>query len=337
MTEIPGNFPARAENSTLFCYNIGRAMEHEQRSIPLTDLLKPKISLRPVRKRSPEYIELVESVRKDGILQPILVRPRDGKYEIVEGWHRFEAAKEAGLTVMPCMIREMSDLEVMVFQLKCNAIRPKTTSFEYARRLKILMRAGMSMKELSKLIDKTPTWIRSQLYLNRLCEEARGPVENGDIKMAAAVALANLPADLQPKFIDDAIRMKQVDFLERAKAALRDFKAYLLHLQQEDREVGAVTPKLRAINVLKREAVEPKQATEVIEATGATTALQGWSACMAWMFKLDPISVERRKTTRKEKEEQGLATREEYHHLNRTMIKQFVHHQSQSGDYRNVE
>jgi hypothetical protein len=234
------------------------------------------------------------------------------------------------------MIREMTDRQVLIFQLKCNAIRPKTALFEYARRLKILMKEGHTAASLSKLIDKTPRWIQTQLYLNRLCEEARGPVENGDITMGSALALANLPADLQPKFIDDAIKMKQVDFLERANAANRDFKAYLLHVQQEDREVGAVTPKLRAINVLKREAVKPKQAKTVIEATGATTALQGWSACMSWMFKLDPISVERRKTNRKEKEK-GTANQAEYHHLNRDMIKKFVHHQSSSGDYRNVE
>jgi ParB-like chromosome segregation protein Spo0J len=260
----------------------------------------------------------------------------DDGFDMVEGQHRYEAAKEVGLFCIPSMIREMTDRQVLIFQLKCNAIRPKTALFEYARRLKILMKEGHTAASLSKLIDKTPRWVQTQLYLNRLCEEARGPVENGDITMGSALALANLPADLQPKFINDAIRMNQVEFLERAKAANRDFKAYLLQLQQEDREVGAVTPKLRAINVLKREAVKPKQAKEVIEAAGATTALQGWSACMAWMFKLDPISVERRKTNRKEKEK-GTANQAEYHHLNRTMIKKFVHQQSSSGDYRNVE
>ena len=324
----------------------------EQRSIPLTEIRKPRISLRPIRRNSPEYVELRESIQKDGVLQPILLRPEycvgcphkeclgncekleDG-FDIVEGWHRYEAAKEAGLPSIPCMIREMTNQQVLVFQLKCNAIRPKTASFEYARRLKLLMREGYTLAELSKLIDKNPTWIRNQLYLNRLCEEARGPVERGDIKMTAAVALANLPVDLQVKFIDDAIRMNQTDFVERAQAAKRDFQAFLLHEQQEDREIGAARPELRAINVLKREAVKPKQAKEVLASLGATTALQGWNAAMAWVFKLDPISVERRKQRYKERANEGLATCEEYRQLNRAMIQKFVHHQSLTGDYRN--
>lgn len=329
-------------------------MNNEQRGIPLTEIKKPRISLRPVRRTSTEYVELRESIQKDGVLQPILVRPEycvgcphreclledcetdksEDDFDIVEGWHRYEAAKEVGLTVIPSMIREMTNPQVLIFQLKCNAIRPTTASFEYARRLKLIMREGYTLAELSKLIDKNPTWIRNQLYLNRLCEDARGPVERGDIKMMAAVALANLPTDLQVKFIDDAIRMNQTDFVERANAARRDFQAFLLHEQQEDREIGAARPELRAVNVLKREAVKPKHAKEVLPTMNATTALQGWNAAMAWAFKLDPISVERRKQRYKEKQNEGLATREEYRQLNRAMIRKFVHHQSSTGDYR---
>jgi ParB/RepB/Spo0J family partition protein len=325
------------ENIALYAPEGYRAMESNQQDILLTNIIRPKIALRPVRRNSPEYIELVASIRKAGVYQPILVRPVEDGYEIVEGWHRYEASKEAGRTSIPCIVREMTDHEVLIAQLQCQSIRPRTAPFEYARRLKLLMQGGLTLKQLSEMISKTPGWIQSQIQLNRLCEAARAPVENGDIKMTAALALANLPADLQEKFIDDAISMPAQEFTERAKEALRDFKAYLLRLQQEDRETGAAKPSLRAINVLKREALKPKYSKPVLKAMKAKTAADGWMACLAWMFKLDPISVERRKTNYKEKCETQDRTMNmaEYRRTNREMIDKFVNHESLSGDYRN--
>jgi len=312
-------------------------MNDKQLTIPINQIFKPKHALRPVRRFKPEYVELVESVKKDGILQPILVRPVQDGFEVVEGWHRYEAAKEAGLSEMPCLIREMTDREVMISQLKCNSIRPKTATFEFARRLKILMEEGWTLTELSAIIDKTPSWIRNQLYLNRLCEEAREPVERGEIPLSSALALANLPEDLQPKFIEDAISLKHVEFAKRAKRALRDYKAYILEEQQEDKKSGVSPPKLRTVNVIKREAVDHKHAKEVLKEVKAKTPLDGWKACMAWLFKLDPITVEGKKSKYEEKHDDALMSIAEFRKTNRELIKKFVKKQTRTGDYKNDE
>ncbi|MHC4299388.1 MAG: ParB/RepB/Spo0J family partition protein [Planctomycetota bacterium] len=327
-------------------------MSEDQRHIPIDRIEKPKAALRPIRRKDAEYIELVESVKKDGVLQPVLLRPSycvgckhkacleaacpvrepTEDHGMVEGWHRLEAAREAGRASIPALIEELTDRDVLIVQIKCNAIRPRTRTFEYARRLKLLMEEGFTKPELAKLIDKSPSWIDDQLCLNRLCEEARAPVERGEIGMQSALALANLPSDLQPKFLDDAIAMKQPEFVERAKAANRDFKEFLLQERLHNREIGAAPPTLRAINVLKREAVKPKNAKEVLKAARAKTALDGWRACLAWVFKLDPISVENRKAGKKEDPDARVANNAEYHQLNREMIRQFVKPQSETGD-----
>jgi ParB/RepB/Spo0J family partition protein len=313
-------------------------MEQQLQTLLISTIRKPRISLRPVRRNSPEYVELVQSIIKDGVLQPILVRPvvnSDGKpYEVVEGWHRYEAAKEAGLLEIPCFVKELTDQQVLLVQLKCNAIRPKTQTFEYARRLKILMAQGFTMPELAAKVCKSPSWIRDQLQLNRVCEAAREPVERGEIPMTSALALANLPADLQTKFVDDAIAMPAVEFVERAKAADRDFKAFLMNERMEGAKLGAATPSLRSINVLKREALKPTQAGEVLDATSAKTPLDGWEACLGWIFRLDPLSVERRLAGRKEKQGKATATRDEFREMNRDMIKQYVKPESSNGDLR---
>lgn len=306
----------------------------QQQTILLSEIDKPRISLRPVRRASPEYAEMVSSITKDGILQPILVRPKDGRFEIVEGWHRYEAAKEAGLESIPCLVRDLTDEEILVLQIKCNSIRPVTRTFEFARRLKILMEKGFTLPELCAKIDKTPKWVRDQLQLNRLCEEARPPFERGEIKMTAALALANLPTELQSKFVDDSVSMKTSKFVERAKTANRDYKAYLLRLSTKDYEKGAISPKPRAINVMKREALKPQNAIKVLKAAKAETPLDGWVACLQWVFKLDPISVENRKAGRKEKEKDAevRANQEEWRKLNRDLIKKFVHNKLETGD-----
>lgn len=271
---------------------------------------------------------------KDGILQPILVRPREDRYEIVEGWHRYEAALEAGLDEIPALIKDMSDHEVLVSQLKLNSIRPVTHSFEYARRLKILMEEGLTIGELSVMIDKSQSWIRDQIQLNRLCEDARPHVEAGEIKMASALALANLPSDLQPKFLQDAVVMEQSEFVERAKSAKRDFQAFLLRQRQEKREQKAdLKPILRDLNVLKRESLYMINASRVLKSTRAKTASDGWLACLRWVFKLDPDSVKKRQAGKEEQDSDDLrrATNEEYRKINNDMIEKFVL-SSRSGD-----
>jgi ParB family chromosome partitioning protein len=110
------------------------------KTIPISDLIPPKRRLRALRKYDVVYCEMVESMKKDGVLQPILVRPLGDKYEVVEGNYRHSAATEAGLVEIPCLVREMTDHEVLILQLKANAIRPLTNKYEYARRIYKLLK-----------------------------------------------------------------------------------------------------------------------------------------------------------------------------------------------------
>lgn len=80
-------------------------------------------------KRNPQYMSekkfkaLVDSIKKDGFLSPILVRPeKDGKYEILAGNHRWLAAKEAGHTIIPAVVAKLSDASAMRFAINSNTI-----------------------------------------------------------------------------------------------------------------------------------------------------------------------------------------------------------------------
>ena len=158
--------------------------------IPIENLRPPKMQLRPVLQHSVEYQELVDSIKVDGILQPILVRLLKGDvYEVIEGNWRYHASRDAGLTEMPCHVREMTDAEVEVVQLKAQALRPETPKIEIAKRLHLLMeREEMTLGDLSKLVNKAPSWIRSMLSLTRLVPEAQKMVNRGEISMRKATS-----------------------------------------------------------------------------------------------------------------------------------------------------
>jgi ParB/RepB/Spo0J family partition protein len=108
--------------------------------LPLDSLVVPETSIRVNVEIGVE--ELAESVGRDGLLEPLVVRPSKreaGKYEVVCGLRRFLAAQKAGLKAVPCMVKEMSDVEAMEAMLIENMERENLTDYEVGRWLKLLM------------------------------------------------------------------------------------------------------------------------------------------------------------------------------------------------------
>jgi ParB/RepB/Spo0J family partition protein len=223
------------------------------------------------------------------------VRPRGDGYEIVEGGHRFSAGLEAGLDEFPCLVKKMTDSEVLVIQLKCQAVRPKETAkYEYSRRMKKLMEGGMSLPELCKTIGKSPEWVKVMLQLVRLCETAIMPVNRGEISLKKAFVLSKLPMVLQENFVEDAPGMKSDDFVSRVTEAKRDYESFVSKGEFADKLQGA-QPKIRTALQIITEGNTLKNADVVIPAYGATTPLEGWKACLSWLMRLDPITVQRKR------------------------------------------
>ena len=98
------------------------------------------MQLRPVDKRTVEYRELKDSIKEHGLWQPILVRPVPGSnlspsYEVVDGFYRYNCCKELRLESIPCLIRELTDKEVLIVQIQTNAVRLETDPIDFARQL----------------------------------------------------------------------------------------------------------------------------------------------------------------------------------------------------------
>ncbi len=182
--------------------------------ISLEDLREPQVLLRPVRKDTIEFDELRRSIVQHGILHPPTVRPVEGGYEIVCGMHRFTIAKQLGFPSVNCEVRELSDFECLSLQLQENECHVKTDRLELARQLLRIQRykPGITLRELASIACKSTQWVKDQLSLLDLCEDALGYLNRDQMPVMNAYALAKLPQSKQAQFVNDALLMNRSDF-----------------------------------------------------------------------------------------------------------------------------
>jgi ParB/RepB/Spo0J family partition protein len=275
--------------------------------VPITQLKEPKILLRRVNKDSVEYLEMCDSVREQGLLQPILVRPVDDYYEVVEGNYRFTCAKEALLESIPCLIREMTDDEVLVAQLQANAIRPDTTPEEYALRLKRILKAnpGMTQAELACLIRKSPYWVSNTLGLLKLRKPFRKMVNRGEIPLANAYRLATIPDFMQKDFVEQAQVMSAIEFHALAGACVKHFQEAIKQGRMEAFYSAQFTPQahLRPLKEIEKEIEAKDVGALVCAGEDCRNILDGFYAGLRWASHLDQHSIREQEDTIKKRKE----------------------------------
>ena len=113
-----------------------------------------------------ELANLADSIRKEGLLQAIIVRPKDGMYQIVAGERRWQASKIAGLESVPVRIIEMDDEQALRIALVENLQRSDLNAIEEARGYKDLMaRGGLTQAELAAAVSKSRSAVANSLRL----------------------------------------------------------------------------------------------------------------------------------------------------------------------------
>ena len=139
--------------------------------------------------------ELADSIAQHGVLQPLLVRPiPGGGYQIVAGERRWRAARMAGLSELPAVIRDLSDAEMMELALIENLQREDLTPIEEARGYKALIdEYGLTQDEIAKTVGKSRPAITNALRLLHLPQEALDLLAAGKISAGHARALLMFP------------------------------------------------------------------------------------------------------------------------------------------------
>lgn len=148
----------------------------------------------PRRQFDPEALaELVASIAKHGIVQPVIVRPKESGYELIAGERRWRAAKEAGLAAIPSLIKRSDDSESLQIALVENIQREDLNALEEALAYKSLVEEfGLTQAELAGLIGKNRTTVANTLRLLNLSEEVKKLILTGGLSSGHARALLSL-------------------------------------------------------------------------------------------------------------------------------------------------
>ena len=203
-------------------------------NIPVSLIRENKVLLRKVNRETEDYQNLVASVRDVGVLSAISVReiaPEEPNgpvlYAVIDGAHRYNAAKDAGKDTIPAQVMSMDDAKVEEAQIIANVHKIETKPVEYTQALvRILERNPlMTEAELATLVHKSPAWIRERFSLLRLTADLQTLVDSGDIKLVSAYALAKLPEHEQEAFRDRAITVQPGEFTGLVNTRLKELRA----------------------------------------------------------------------------------------------------------------
>jgi ParB family transcriptional regulator, chromosome partitioning protein len=201
------------------------------RLVPIEDI---EPNPRQPRQDIGDLSELVASVRENGILEPVLVRPAQGRFQIIAGERRYRAALEVGLAEIPCIVRDATDAEVMELALVENLQRKDLSAFEEADGLKSLATTyGYTHEKMAQKLGKSRTVITETLALSAIPDDVREQCRRADI--ASKSLLLQVVRQSDPK--------KMLELIERLAREGAPTRQDARRLLREAKKPGRGRPK----------------------------------------------------------------------------------------------
>ena len=195
--------------------------EGEQRMVPIEQIRAGKLNPRKSFKED-ELSELADSIREKGLVQPILVRPEptaSGSYEIVAGERRWRAAQRAGLHLVPVIVRDLADQEVLELAIIENVQRADLNPIEEAAGYQELIeRYAYTQERLAEVIGKSRSHLANTLRLLKLPASVQSMVEDGKLTAGHARALVGREDAevLAKRIVDSQLNVRDVEALVQA-------------------------------------------------------------------------------------------------------------------------
>ncbi|WP_114416795.1 ParB/RepB/Spo0J family partition protein [Marinospirillum perlucidum] len=171
--------------------------EGELRKLPIEKLRPGRYQ--PRRDMHPEALEeLAASIRQQGIMQPVVVRPQGSEFEIIAGERRWRAAQLAELEFIPALVRDVEDRDVVALALIENLQREDLNPLEEALALQRLQKEfELTQQQVAEAVGKSRSSITNLLRLLNLHRDVRRLLEHGDLEMGHARALLSLDENKQ--------------------------------------------------------------------------------------------------------------------------------------------
>lgn len=214
--------------------------------VPVEDLrpnpFQPRVELEE------EAIEkLAESIKVHGVIQPIVVREKDGGYEIVAGERRFRAAISAGLKKIPAIVRNLNDADCALVALVENLQRENLNPLEEALAYKNLQeRFGLKQEEIAERLGISRSAVANTIRLLSLPEEVKEMLAKNKISRGHAVAISGLPtSEMQVEAAKTVLRNalsvreteKLVNLLKANKGGKKEIRSSVKGFKEMEREL----------------------------------------------------------------------------------------------------
>ena len=269
------------------------------------------IALRTCDRTREDYLGLVDSMKQQGFLGAVTVRKKKDEetgqtfYELIDGLHRLNAAKDAGLAEINIDIATMSDVEVLEAQLMANVHKVETKPAEYSQQLSRILANNMMVTEaeLAKRLGKSPAWIAQRLGLNKIQNpEIVKLINTGKINLSNAYALARLPEDERADFVDEAMTLPPNEFVPKVQARVKE-------LNEAKRKGKDAAPKsfapvayMQSAKAIKDDLENLEIAKHLIAVVKPSNTEAAFALALQWVLRLDPESVKVQQAKWDEKE-----------------------------------
>ncbi len=182
----------------------------------MTSIQKISIDLIKPNRHQPRFvfdddkiIELSQSIRENGLIQPIIVRREADKYEIIAGERRYRASILAGLVEVDVIIKDVDEKELSQMALVENVQREDLTSIEEAKAYASLIKQhGLTQTQIAKQMGKSQSTIANKLRLLNLMPQVQEAIANRNISERHARALLSMDKDKQEEMLNDIVEKK---------------------------------------------------------------------------------------------------------------------------------
>lgn len=290
----------------------------EQR-IPLGDIIVPEIKLRGIQDKDPSYIDLLSSIDRHGVLEPIVVRPATmpGKFLLIDGLQRFSCSVRANKPDIPVRVENnvRGDDHALLLSVVLNLHRVKTKPYEYAQALRRYVRRNpdMDLDDLAKEIGKPKAWVLERLSLTNLTDEVGKLVDEGRVSVKAGMGLAMLaPAD-QLAMLPQADMMNAQDFYDTCVRKKRSVVERHVTNRYDEPEYR---PMVRTRKEIVEEYKTGRELNRLINNNPNISQAEIWNYALEWVLSIDPVSLQKRrdyyeaKLRRRDEREHQLKNRE---------------------------
>lgn len=186
--------------------------------------------------------ELADSIKKYGVIQPIIVRKDDEIYIIIAGERRWRACKSAGLKNIPCIVRDMENKNASEIALIENIQREDLNPIDEANAYDFIMnRYGVTQEEVSNIVGKSRVYVTNIMRLSNLAEYVKNKIISNEISAGHGRAILSLEPDMQiamtDKIINEGLSVRDVEKLVREakkprRKIVREKDKYIVYIEE---------------------------------------------------------------------------------------------------------